>query len=215
MSTTTATFNYQDVVAHLEGMGHEYLETAARLRRLMTADVPISAPAAAAPVQQQAAPDAPAAALKVKAVRRRKSTLGLGPAVVADESEESEPEPASFTPTPPATEGVGTFGENGRFHRLTQVPKAKVLDTPGPAVALPTIADLVRRAAREATPRTTIGLINRVEEIAAYRVKRETVSSTISQYLASGQLIRKGEDAAGAPYIRPADEAATTNGVHA
>ena len=76
----------------------------------------------------------------------------------------------------------------------------------GPVVRLQSVADLVRQVARESTQRTTIGIIDRVQELAQFRLKRETVSTTISQFLSAGQLIRKGADAAGAPYIRSKEE---------
>ena len=185
---STATFHYADVAADLRTRAAKLFAIAGLLEEFI--------------LPEDSKPKEPAAPVAAKRPYKRRSV---------------STEPASSTPTtePAAKEGVGAFGEDGRFHRLTQVRSMRKLDTPGPNVALPTVADLVRRAAREPEPRTTIGLIDRVAELAQYNVKRETVSTTISQQLKNSQLVRKGEDAAGAPFIRPADEVARKGAQHA
>ena len=246
-----ATFHYSDVAADLRARAAKLLTLAVGIEEFMLTDEPaIVAPPTTTPAsrQQQTAP----AGTKPK---RRKSALGLGPAILAalkngplspaqlklavsdvsggdghrvdkqcfaekqrarirkndmgywelwqqvasDEAEESEPEPASFTPiAPPA---------------IVQAAR----NPSGPAMGLPSVADLVRQVSREPEPRTTIGMIDRVEQLIGHRAKRATISTTISAFLREGVLIRRGEDGSGAPYIRPADEATitATNGLHA
>ena len=252
---TTSSFNYSDVVAHLEGVGHEYLETAQRLRKLM-ADTPITVPAApftegrkntflapAPPTKKKQSARTPPGAYAMPMRQAIAQALANGPLTSAElkiaipilrpgtpprevdkqcfaEKQAKrifkgadgrwclcEAEDAPEKPAPAAAkEGVGNFGEDGRFHRISAVPD-KPKNPSGPVTALPSVADLVRRVAREATPRTTIGIIDRVEELMHHRVKRETVSSTISMFLRDGVLIRKGQDATEAWYIRGAEEA--------
>lgn len=232
-TTTAATFNHEAYAAHLEELGRRHLAVAASIRQLAAGatftEEPTATPKAAtwargvlADLIINALADGPLspAQLKQRIPQAEKATidsqchtLKLREKIFrGSDGRWCVGQPEDAAPVAPVTQTQeGSFGTNGRFHRTPER-----LKTPGgPVTGLPTVADLVRMVAREDEKRTTIGIIDRVEKLAPSNVKRDTISSTISAFLREGNLVRKGADATGAPFIRPAEEAsAPLNGAH-